>query len=95
MTNENANAKAKEPRSLSEILADVEATETWKQQAHEKVGQQANKKLEQNVQELLQKIEILATQVQNCNRFKEIRKIFEKAVDIEESNYLTKIAMWE
>ena len=80
---------------LREILDDVEDTETWKQQAHEKVDQQANKKLEQNVQELLQKIEILATQVQNCNRFKEIRKIFEKAVDIEESNYLTKIAMWE
>lgn len=31
MTNENANAKAKEPRSLSEILADAEATETWVQ----------------------------------------------------------------
>lgn len=29
MTNENA--KAKEPRSLSEILADAEATETWVQ----------------------------------------------------------------
>lgn len=27
----NANAKAKEPRSLSEILADAEATETWVQ----------------------------------------------------------------
>ena len=80
---------------LREILDDAKDTETWKQQAHEKVDQQANKKLEQNVQELLQKIEILATQVQNRNRFKEIRKIFEKAVDLEESNHLTKIAMWE
>ena len=80
---------------LREILDDAKDTETWKQQAHEKVDQEANKKLEQNVQELLQKIEILATQVQNRNRFKEIRKIFEKAVDIEESNHLTKIAMCE
>ncbi len=80
---------------LREILDDATDTETWKQQAHEKVDQQANKKLEQNVQELLQKIEILATQVQNHNRFKEIRKIFEKAVDLEESNHLTKVAMWE
>ena len=80
---------------LREILDDAKDTETWKQQAHEKVDQQANKKLEQNVQELLQKIEILATQVQNRNRFKEIRKIFEKAVELEESNHLTKIAMWK
>ena len=33
MTNENANAK--EPRRLSEILADAEATETWAQQMNQ------------------------------------------------------------
>ena len=80
---------------LREILDDVEDTETWKQQAHEKVDQQANKKLEQNVQELLQKIEILKTQVQNPDRFDQIKEIFEKAVGIEERNHLAKIAMWE
>ena len=80
---------------LREILDDVEDTETWKQQAHEKVDQQANKKLEQNVQELLQKIEILKTQVQNPDRFDQIKEIFEKAVGIEERNHLAKKAMRE
>ena len=80
---------------LREILDDVEDTETWKQQEHKKVDQRANKKLEQNVQELLQKIEILKTQVQNPSRFDQIKDIFEKAVSIEERNHLTKVAMWE
>ncbi len=80
---------------LREILDDVEDTETWKQQAHEKVDQQANKKLEQNVQELLLRIEILKTQVQNPSRFEEIQETFEEAVGIEERNHLAKIAMWE
>ena len=80
---------------LREILDDVEDTETWKQQEHEKVDQRANKKLEQNVQELLQKIEILKTQVQNPDRFDQIKDIFEKAVGIEERNHLKKIAMRE
>ena len=78
---------------LREILDDVEDTETWKQQEHEKVDQRANKKLEQNVQEMLQKIEILKTQVQNPSRFDQIKDIFEKAVGIEERNHLKKIAM--
>ena len=80
---------------LREILDDVEDTETWKQQAHEKVDQQANKKLEQNVQELLQKIEILKTQVQNPSRFEKIQETFETAVSIEKRNHLTKKAMRE
>ena len=76
---------------LREILDDVEDTETWKQ----KMNQQANKKLEQHVQEMLQKIEILKTQVQNPSRFDQIKDIFETAVSIEERNGLTKNAMWE
>ena len=40
---------------LREILDDAKDTEAWAQQKHERVDQQANKKLEQNVQELLQK----------------------------------------
>ncbi len=72
---------------LHEILDDV---------AHaEALAQQADKKLEQHVQEILQKIEILKTQVQKTSRFDQIKDIFEKAVDIEESNHLTKIAMRE
>ena len=80
---------------LREILDDAKDTETWKQQAHEKVDQQANKKLEQNVQELLLRIEILKTQVQNPSRFEEIQETFEAAVDLEENNHLTKKAMRE
>ena len=80
---------------LREILDDAKDTETWKQQAHEKVDQQANKKLEQNVQELLLRIEILKTQVQNPSRFEEIQETFEAAVDLEENNHLTKNAMRE
>ena len=80
---------------LREILDDAKDTETWKQQAHEKVDQQANKKLEQNVQELLLRIEILKTQVQNPSRFEEIQETFEEAIGIEERNHLAKIAMWE
>ena len=95
MTNENENAKVKEPRSLSEILADVEATETWKQQAHEKVGQQANKKLEQHVQNLLFRIEILKTRIHDPNRSDEIKQTFEEAIKLEESNALKRVAMWE
>ena len=78
---------------LREILDDAKDTETWRQQAHEKVDQQANKKLEQNVQELLLRIEILKTQVQNPSRFEEIQETFEAAVELEESNHLTKIAI--
>ena len=95
MTNENENVKVKEPRSLSEILADVEATETWKQQAHEKVGQQANKKLEQHVQNLLFRIEILKTRIHDPNRSDEIKQTFEEAIKLEESNALKRVAMWE
>ena len=47
------------------------------------------------MQELLQKIEILKTQVQNPSRFDQIEDIFEKAVSIEKRNGLTKNAMWE
>ena len=80
---------------LREILDDVEDTEAWKQQEHKKVDQRANKKLEQNVQELLLRIEILKTQVQNPSRFEEIQETFEEAISIEERNHLTKIAMRE
>ena len=78
---------------LREILDDAKDTEAWKQQEHEKVDQQANKKLEQNVQELLLRIEILKTQVQNPSRFEEIQETFEEAVGIEKRNHLKKIAM--
>ena len=72
---------------LREILDDV---------AHaEALAQQADEKLEQHVQEMLQKIEILKTQVQNPSRFDQIKDIFEKTVNIEERNHLTKIAMRE
>ena len=80
---------------LREILDDAEDTKAWAQQEHERVDQQANKKLEQNVQELLLRIEILKTQVQNPSRFEEIQETFEAAVDLEESNHLTKKAMRE
>ena len=76
---------------LCEILDDAEHIMTWKRQ----MNQRADKELEQCVQELLQKIGILATHVQNPSRFDQIKDIFEKAVDIEESNHLTKIALWE
>ena len=72
---------------LREILDDV---------AHEEaLAQQADKKLEQHVQEMLQKIEILKTQVQKTSRFEEIQEIFEEAVGIEERNHLTRNALRE
>ncbi len=72
---------------LREILDDV---------AHaEALAQQADEKLEQHVQEMLQKIEILKTQVQKTSRFEEIQEIFEKAVGIEERNHLTRNALRE
>ena len=72
---------------LREILDDV---------AHaEALAQQADKKLEQHVQEMLQKIEILKTQVQKTSRFEEIQEIFEEAVGIEERNHLTRNALRE
>ena len=72
---------------LREILDDV---------AHaEALAQQADKKLEQHVQEMLQKIEILKTQVQKPSRFEEIQEIFEEAVGIEERNHLTRNALRE
>ena len=80
---------------LREILDDAKDTKAWAQQEHERVDQQANKKLEQNVQELLLRIEILKTQVQNPSRFEEIQETFEAAVDLEENNHLTKNAMRE
>ena len=76
---------------LREILDDAKQIEAWKQQ----MNQQADKKLEQNVQELLLRIEILKTQVQNPSRFEEIQETFEEAVGIEERNHLKKIAMRE
>lgn len=91
MTNENANAKAKEPRSLSEILADAEATETWAQQ----MNQQINEKLEQHVQDLLVRIKILKTRRHDPNRSDEIKQTFEEAIKLEESNDLKRVAMWE
>lgn len=91
MTNENANAKAKEPRSLSEILADAEATETWVQQ----MNQQINEKLEQHVQDLLFRIKILKTRTHDPNRSDEIKQTFEEAIKLEESNDLKRVAMWE
>ncbi len=63
MTNESANAKAKEPRSLSEILADAEATEAWVQQ----MNQQIDERLEQHVQDLLFRIKILKTRIHDPN----------------------------
>ena len=72
---------------LREILDDV---------AHkENLAQQIDEGLEQNVQEMLQKIAIKKTQIANPNRFDEIREIYEKAVGLEERNSLKKIAMWE
>ena len=91
MTNENENAKVKEPRSLSEILADVEATETWAQQ----MNQQINEKLEQHVQDLLFRIKILKTRTRDPNRSDEIKQTFEEAIKLEESNDLKRVAMWE
>jgi len=70
---------------LHEILDDVEHAET--------LAQQADKKLEQHVQEMLQKIEILKTQVQKTSRFEEIQEIFEEAVALEKRRNLKKIAM--
>ncbi len=72
---------------LREILDDVEHAEA--------LAQQADKKLEQHVQELLLRIEILKTQVQKTSRFEEIQEIFEKAVSVEEDKNLKKIAMRE
>lgn len=72
---------------LREILDDVAHAET--------LAQQADKKLEQYVQEMLQKIEILKTQVRNPNRFDQIKECFEKAIALEERRNLKKIAMWE
>ena len=91
MTNENANAKAKEPRSLSEILADAETTETWAQQ----INQQINEKLEQHVQDLLVRIKILKTRTHDPNRSDEIKQTFEEVIKLEESNDLKRVAMWE
>ena len=91
MTNENANAKAKEPRSLSEILADAETTETWAQQ----MNQQINEKLEQHVQDLLVRIKILKTRTHDPNRSDEIKQTFEEVIKLEESNDLKRVAMWE
>lgn len=91
MTNENANANAKEPRSLSEILADAEATETWAQQ----MNQQINEKLEQHVQDLLVRIKILKTRTHAPNRSDEIKQTFEEVIKLEESNDLKRVAMWE
>ena len=82
---------AKKIMDLREILDDAKQIEAWKQQ----MNQQADEKLEQNVQELLLRIEILKTQVQNPSRFEEIQETFEEAVGIEERNGLTKNAMWE
>ena len=72
---------------LREILDDVEHAEA--------LAQQADKKLEQHVQEMLQKIEILKTQVQKTSRFEEIQEIFEEAVGIEGRNHLTRNALRE
>ena len=72
---------------LREILDDVEHAEA--------LAQQADKKLEQHVQEMLQKIEILKTQVQKTSRFEEIQEIFEEAVGIEERNHLTRNTLRE
>lgn len=70
---------------LHEILDDA---------AHvEALAEQTEKKLEQYVQELLQKIEILKTQTDNTNRFDEINRIFEHAVALEERRNLKKTAM--
>ena len=82
---------AKKIMDLREILDDAKDIEAWKQQ----MNQQADEKLEQNVQELLLRIEILKTQVQNPSRFEEIQETFEEAVGIEERNHLKKIAMRE
>ena len=73
--------------NLREILDDVEHAET--------LAQQANKKLEQHVQELLLRIEILQTQVQNPSRFAKIQETFEEAVALEKRRNLKKIAMRE
>ena len=72
---------------LREILDDI---------AHkENLAQQADEGLEQNVQEMLQKIAIKKTQVKDPNRFDEIRQIYEEAVALEERRHLKKIAMRE
>lgn len=72
---------------LREILDDV---------AHkENLVQQGVESLEQNVQEMLQKIAIKKTQIANPNRFDEIREIYEEAVGLEERRHLKKIAMRE
>ena len=80
---------AKKIMDLREILDDAKHIEAWKQQ----MNQQADEKLEQSVQELLLRIEILKTQVQNPSRFEEIQETFEEAVGIEERNHLKKIAI--
>ena len=85
--NENVNAKAKEPRSLREILDDVEHAEA--------LTQHTDKQYEQYVQEYLQKIRILKTMVCDPSRFDQIEACFKKAVALEKRRNLKKIAMRE
>lgn len=87
MTNENENAKAKESRSLREILDDVEHAEA--------LAQHTDKQYEQYVQEYLQKIRILKTMVCDPSRFDQIEACFKKAVALEKRRNLKKIAMRE
>lgn len=72
---------------LHEILDDIAYAES--------LAEQTDEKLEQHVQELLQKIEILKTQIDNPNRFDEIRSIFEEAAALEERRHLKKVATRE
>ncbi len=59
------------------------------------LAQHTDKQYEQYVQEYLQKIRILKTMVRDPSRFDQTEACFEKAVALEKSRNLKKIAMWE
>ena len=59
------------------------------------MNQQINEKLEQHVQDLLFRIEILKTRTHDPNRSDEIKQTFEEAIKLEESNDLKRVATWE
>ena len=77
-----------------EILEDAEHGEAMIDRG-EAIAEQGRRAMEQCVQELLQKIEVLKTQTDKPERFAEIREIFQKAVSWEEHKNLKKVAMRE
>ncbi len=70
---------------LQEILADAEHNKS--------VADMGREALAQNVQELLQKVDVLTAQAANPHRFAQIRRVYEEAVALEEGYSLPKKAM--